>query len=504
MEKVNKPNSKINSILIANRGEIAIRISRTAKKMGIKTYVFLTHQEPNAHYLDFADEIIDISADTFTNIFMSVEKIVEFAVKYKIDAVHPGYGFLSENPFLPKECKERRIIFIGPSHEIVDYMGNKGIARRIATENKIPILPGSNGSISSLENAKQVAEEIGYPVIIKAVAGGGGKGMRISKSAKDISFMYNIAVNEAKSVFNNASVFIEKYVENPRHVEFQVLGDMHGSIVHLFDRECSIQRKHQKLLEEAPSPALNNVQRIRIGADAVKLCKSVGYYSAGTVEFLLDDEGNHYFMEMNTRVQVEHPVTEEITGIDIIEQQILIAQGNKLALNQEDISINGCAIEFRINAEDVQADFSPSTGIVDKIELKESKNIRFDSGYNSGKIMPSCFDSLVAKLIVKAATREEAIKLSLKAINEAKIKGIKTTLPFFKMVLQNNAFCSGNYTTSFLEKEISKLFYQEDDEFNAAVSLAMTAYLSELESIDTEVKKEKKISPWVLSKYLSK
>lgn len=504
MKNNNIYTSKIKSILIANRGEIAIRISKTARNMGIKTYMFLTHQEPNAWYLDFADEIIDVSADTFTNIFMNVEKIVEAAVEHKIDAIHPGYGFLSENPFLPKVCQERGIIFIGPSHTLVSKLGNKGIARKMASENNVPVLPGSSGSISSLTKAKQEATKIGYPVIIKAVAGGGGKGMRIAKSAKDISFMYNIAVNEAKSVFGNASVFIEKYVESPRHIEFQVLGDMHGNVVHLYDRECSIQRKHQKLLEEAPSSALSDKQREVIGADAVRLCKAVGYFSAGTVEFLLDGKGNHYFMEMNTRVQVEHPVTEEITGIDVIEQQIKIARGEKLALVQENISIQGCAIEFRINAEDVQADFSPSTGIIDKIELKENKNIRFDSGFVSGKVIPSCYDSLVAKLIVKAESRGEVLKLAGKAIKELHIKGIKTTLPFFKMVLQNEAFRSGSYNTSFIEKELSKNYYQEDDEFLAAVSLAMTVYLKEVHSIDTDTKSEKKISPWVLSKYLSK
>ncbi len=504
MKKEQIKKIEIKSILLANRGEIAIRISKTARKMGIKIYMFLTHQEPNAYYLDFADEIIDVSGDTFTNIFMNVEKIVDLAVENNIDAIHPGYGFLSENPFLPKECQNKNIVFIGPSDSLVQKMGNKGIARKIASENKVPVLPGSNGSISSLTKAKQVAAKIGYPIIIKAVAGGGGKGMRIVKTAKDLPLMYNIAVNEAKSVFGNASVFIEKYVENPRHIEFQVLGDMSGNVIHLYDRECSIQRKHQKLLEEAPSPALNEDKRTMIGEDAVRLCKAVGYYSAGTVEFLLDDKGNHYFMEMNTRVQVEHPVTEEITGVDIIKQQIRIAQGEELTLNQKDISVHGCAIEFRINAEDVQSEFSPSTGIIDKIEIKESKDIRFDSGFISGKVIPSCFDSLIAKLIVRAENREELIKKAYKAIKDVHIKGIKTTLPFFKMVLQNEVFRLGEYSTSFIEKELSKNYYQEDDEFLAAVSLAMNAYLKELRSIDSDNKSEKKISPWVLSKYFSK
>ncbi|MFQ3578967.1 MAG: biotin carboxylase N-terminal domain-containing protein, partial [Bacteroidales bacterium] len=295
---------KIKSILIANRSEIAIRISRTAKKMGIRTYMFRSYQEPNALYLEYADEIIDVSEDAFINIFMDVERIVAAAKEHKIDAIHPGYGFLSENPFLALECERQGVIFIGPSSQAIRDMGNKGVARKMAQDNGVPITQGSKDSIPTLEQAIEVGKSIGYPVIIKAVAGGGGKGMRVVRSEKDMALMYRMAVNEAKTVFNNSSVFIEKYVENPRHIEIQVLADKHGNHIHLFERECSIQRKHQKLLEEAPSAALSDELRKKIGADALKLSKATGYYSAGTVEFLIDSNNNHYFMEMNTRIQV--------------------------------------------------------------------------------------------------------------------------------------------------------------------------------------------------------
>ncbi len=387
----------IKSILIANRGEIAIRIAKTAKKMGIRSYVFLTHQEPNALYLSYADEVIDVSEDTFSNIFLSIEKIVDAAVEYKIDAIHPGYGFLSENPFLPKECEAKGIIFIGPSCQHIEKMGNKGVARETAKSCGIPVPEGSKGLINTHEEALDVVAKIGYPVMVKAVAGGGGKGMRVVGNEEMLPKMLRAAMNEARSVFGNGAVFIEKYIARPRHIEVQVLADKHGNVIHLFERECSIQRKHQKLMEEAPSPALTNELRNTICNYAVNLCKKTGYYNAGTVEFLLDIDNNVYFMEMNTRIQVEHPVTEAITGVDIVEQQLYIASGNKLTIKQEDLKIKGSAIEFRINAEDVQADFSPCTGIIEDIEIPELKAIRFDSGFSACKVVPTCFRFNVSK-----------------------------------------------------------------------------------------------------------
>ncbi len=491
----------IKSILIANRGEIAIRIAKTAKKMGIKTYAFLTHEEPNALYLESADEIIDVSAEKFTNIFMDVNRIVECAVENGVDAIHPGYGFLSENPYLPMECENKGVIFIGPSHVHIEQMGNKGKARELAIKCGVPVLQGSDGTISTLDEAKQVAEKVGYPVIIKAVAGGGGKGMRVVLTKDDLAKMYKAAINEAKSVFGNGAVFIEKYITKPRHVEVQVLADKHGNVVHLFDRECSIQRKHQKLMEEAPSPALSAEMRQVLGNDAVKLCQETGYYNAGTVEYLVEGDA-HYFMEMNTRVQVEHPVTEAITGIDIIEQQIRIAAGEKLALKQDEIQINGSAIEFRVNAEDVQADFSPTTGIVEELTFPEAENLRVDSGFTSGKVIPACYDSLVAKVIVTGNTREEAVAASDALLESVKVRGIKTTIPFFRKVLTTGAFVSGNYFTDFIQTELDQLHYEQPDEQLAGAILALQAYLEELNSIGDSSLGDKEMNPWKMKQVL--
>ena len=495
---------QIESLLIANRGEIAIRIARTARKMGIKTYMFLTHEEPNATYLKSADEIIDVSEETFYNIFTNITRIVESAREYKIDAIHPGYGFLSENPALARECVHNNIVFIGPSSKHIDQMGNKGVARDIAIKNNVPVLPGSTGVITSLKEAEKTASSVGYPVIIKAVAGGGGKGMRVAISQDELPRMFNAASKEAMSVFGNAAVFIEKYVENPRHIEFQILADQHGNVVHLFERECSIQRKHQKLLEEAPSPVLDEATREKMGRDAIKLCKATGYYSVGTVEFLVDEHLNHYFMEMNTRIQVEHPVTEKITGIDLIEQQIRVANGEELSMTQKDIMLKGCAIEFRINAENVQSDFSPENGILEKIKIPNRRHTRVDAGYVDGDIIPSCYDSLIAKLIVKGTDRKAALKTAAGTINASQIKGVKTTLPFFKMVLNNPSFKEGTYSTSFIEKELEQNFYQEDNEMVAAILLGMSEYLKEVQSIDQAEMSEKNVSPWLFSRFLRK
>ncbi len=490
------------TILIANRGEIAIRIAETAKKMGIRVYMFLSHQEPNAHYLNFADEIIDVSSNTFINIFMDVEKIVAYAVENKIDAIHPGYGFLSENAFLAKECKNKGVTFIGPSNKLIEQMGNKGEARKMAKQAKVPVLEGSKGIISTLNEAGEVADSIGYPVIIKAVAGGGGKGMRVVENKDELPKMFKAAMSEALNIFGNGAVFIEKYVSRPRHIEVQVIGDQKGNVIHLYERECSIQRKHQKLMEEAPSPALNPELREKICEYAIQLCKETGYYSAGTVEFLLDENANPYFMEMNTRIQVEHPITEAITGVDIVEQQIRVANNETLAFKQEDIKIKGSAIEFRINAEDVQADFAPSTGIIEELKIPSHDNLRTDSGYVSGKVVPACFDSLVAKTIVHADTRDEAIHAANKILGEIKIKGIKTTIPFFRKVLTTDSFLTGTYYTDFIQNELDQLHFQQEDEITAAACIALSAYLEELKNIDEAKTKEKNTNVWFMKHIL--
>lgn len=497
---------KINSILIANRGEIAIRIIKTAKKMGIQTYVIKTAKEPNAIYLNFADHICDFT-ERFDEIpeFLDVEKLIETAVEYKIDAIHPGYGFLAENPYFAQRCEEEKIEFIGPSADVIYKMGNKTIAKQIARKYKIPLLEGSKGNLTNAEHAIEIANIIGYPVILKAASGGGGRGMRIVENDSQMEKNFRLATNEAEKAFNDPSVFVEKYVRNPKHIEFQVLADKMGNTIHLGERECSVQRKHQKLLEESPSPALTDDLRKRMGDAAIKITQAVKYYSAGTVEFLLDADGGFYFMEMNTRIQVEHPVTEEITGVDLIEQQIRVAQGEKLNLTQDDIKINGWAIECRINAEDVQAGFSPNLGTIQKISLPKGEGIRIDTGIESGSVITPFYDSMIAKLIVHSETREKAIESMLNALGKLRIKGVKTTIPFCKAVLTNKVFVNGTFNTSFIEKDMEKTYFQEKDEEMLAAFFATYNYANEIrDEKDTWVdhEKGKNIDPWLLNKRL--
>ena len=410
---------KIKSILIANRGEIAVRVIQTAKIMGISTWVIKTSKEPYAYYLSEADNIIDFT-EQLADIpeFLDIENIIKAAKEHNIDAIHPGYGFLAESPVFASRCAEEGLVFIGPSSDAIYRMGNKTIAKQLAREHKVPLLEGSQGNIETPEEALKMAKKIGFPVILKAASGGGGRGMRIVEYEKDVQKMFKMASSEAEKAFGDPSVFIEKYVRNPRHIEFQVFGDKHGNIIHLGERECSVQRKHQKLLEESPSAALTPELRERMGKAAINIAKSVNYYSAGTVEFLLDEKSDFYFMEMNTRIQVEHPVTEMVTGLDLIEWQILVAQDEVLPLKQKDVKINGWAIEYRINAEDVQAGFSPSLGSVEKISYPRSKNIRIDSGVVQGSLITPYFDSMIAKLIVHGETREKAISYSANALKK--------------------------------------------------------------------------------------
>jgi acetyl-CoA carboxylase biotin carboxylase subunit len=497
---------KIKSLLIANRGEIAIRICRTSKELGIKTYGIKTSKEPKAFYLNFVDEIIDF-CDSLDEVpeFLDVERIVTAAKDNKVDAIHPGYGFLAESPYFAQRCEEEGILFIGPSPEAIYKMGNKTIAKRIANKYKVPLLKGSHGNLRDPNEAKDIASKIGYPVILKAAAGGGGRGMRIVEKASQIEKMFKLASTEAHKAFNDSSVFIEKYVRNPRHIEFQVVGDKHGNYIHLGERECSIQRKHQKLIEESPSPALDPDLRDQMGEAAISIAKATNYYSAGTVEFLLDASKNFYFMEMNTRIQVEHPVTELVTGIDLIELQIRIAQGEELPLKQEDVKINGWAIECRINAEDVQTGFTPYLGIIDKIQYPRSKNIRIDTGITDSSIVTPYFDSMLAKLIVTGETREKALSNSLNALNKFWIKGIKTTIPFCKAVLSHRKFRNGDFNTSFIEKEMHQLYYQGEKDEMLAAYLATFDFAAGLEtdrSTYIDFEQGKNISPWVLNKRL--
>lgn len=497
---------KIKSILIANRGEIAIRVIRTARKMDIRTFVIKTAKEPNALYLEEADVIIDFT-ENFDEIpeFLDIERIVEAAKTHQIDAVHPGYGFLAENPYFAQRCDDEGIIFIGPSPDAIHKMGNKTIAKQLAKKYKVPLLEGSTGNVSSVEEAIKIAKNIGFPVILKAAAGGGGRGMRIVEKSSQMEKMFRLATNEAAKAFNDASVFIEKYVRNPRHIEFQIMADKFGNTIHLGERECSIQRKHQKLIEESPSSALSEELRKKMGEAAVSIAQSVRYYSAGTVEFLLDANNNFYFMEMNTRIQVEHPVTELVTGLDLIELQIRIAQGEKLELNQGDVKLNGWAIECRINAEDVQSGFAPNLGTIEKISMPSGKHIRIDTGIREGSMITPHYDSMVAKLIVYGENRSKAIQNSLSALEKFRILGIKSTIPFCKAVLHNKNFQKGEFSTSFIEKDLTQLWYQEPEEELLAAYIASLDYAMDVlehsgSNIDYE--KGKNLDPWVLNKRL--
>ena len=497
----------ITKILIANRGEIAIRIMKTARLMKIKAVAIKTSVEPNAMYLSFADEIYD-NTDEVSEIpvFLDIEKLISIALSTGANAVHPGYGFLAESAYFAQKCLDNKLIYIGPSPDAIYKMGNKMIARRLALKNNIPMAMGSEGNISNEEEAVEIAEKIGYPVIIKAASGGGGRGMRIVRKSEEMERMFITASKEAEKAFNDPSVFIEKYIENPKHIEFQILGDTKGNIIHLGERECSIQRKHQKLLEEAPSGALDNNLRKKMGSMAVQIAKAVNYYSAGTVEFLLDSDRNFYFMEMNTRIQVEHPVTEIITGIDLIEQQIRVANGEALKLKQEDVKLKGWAIECRINAEDVQAGFAPDPGKIECFSMPTDNYVRVDTGIQAGSSIVSVYDSMIAKLIVKGKDRKEAIKNCKLALDKVWIKGTKTTLPLFRLIVRNQKFQEGNFTTAFIEKDLDKYYFNSEYEEMLAAWLATKLFVEENlqeNSINVDFKNSKEISPWLMNKRMT-
>jgi acetyl-CoA carboxylase biotin carboxylase subunit len=470
--------------------------------VAIKTAV-----EQNAMYLASADEIYDNSEDiSEIPVFLDIEKLIAIALITNANAVHPGYGFLAENAYFAQKCIDNKIIFIGPTPDAIYKMGNKTIARKIALAGGIPMAMGSEGNIANEEEAVVMAEKIGYPVIIKAASGGGGRGMRIVRKAEEMGKMFTIASKEAEKSFNDPSVFIEKYIENPKHIEFQILGDTHGNVIHLGERECSIQRKHQKLLEEAPSCALDDRLRTEMGNMAVQIAKAVNYHSAGTVEFLLDSEKKFYFMEMNTRIQVEHPVTEVITGIDLIEQQIRVSNGEELKFKQEDIKLKGWAIECRINAEDVQAGFAPDPGKIEKLSMPTDQCVRVDTGIQAGSAIVASYDSMIAKLIVRGKDRKDAIKNTKIALDKVWIKGTKTTLPFFRMLVRHPKFQDGTFTTAFIEKDLEKYYYNSEYEEMLAAWLATKLFIEEnlsdtISKADTD--SSVAMSPWLLNKRIN-
>ena len=442
---------EIRKILIANRGEIAIRIIWTCKEMGIKTVAVHSEADREALHVRYADEAVCIGPAQSALSYLNIPSIISAAEITNVDAIHPGYGFLAESATFAKICEDCNIKFIGPKANVIAIMGDKVEARRTMQTAGVPILPGSPDPIESPAEAKAIAREIGFPVIIKAAAGGGGRGMRIVRSEDELETNLETAQAEALAAFKNGSVYIERYIERPRHIEIQVLADEHGNCIHLGERECTIQRRHQKLLEEAPSPVITREQREKMGAVAVKACQEIGYSSAGTFEFLLDEDGSFYFMEMNTRIQVEHPVTEMVTLADIVRNQIRIASGEDLQYQQEDVQIVGHSIECRINAEDPKT-FVPSPGKITAFNIPGGPGVRVDTAVYPGYVVPPYYDSMIAKLIVHARTRELAIARMQRALDMMVVEGIKTTIPLHKKIMADERFRRGDFSTKFMEE----------------------------------------------------
>ena len=477
-------------ILIANRGEIAIRIMQTAKKMGIKTVAVYSTVDRNAPHVRFADEAILIGEAPSNASYLLGDKIISAAKKLGADAIHPGYGFLSENPNFAEACENNNISFIGPKSKAIKIMGSKLAAKEAVKAYNIPMVPGTDEAISDIPKAKKLAKEIGFPILIKASAGGGGKGMRIVEKESEFESQMNRAISEATAAFGDGSVFIEKYISSPRHIEIQIMADTHGNVVHLFERECSIQRRHQKVIEEAPSSVLTPKLRSIMGEAAIKVAKSCDYVGAGTVEFLLDEAHNFYFLEMNTRLQVEHPVTELITGTDLVALQIRVARGEKLPITQENLKINGHALELRVYAEDPLNDFLPSVGNLEVYKIPEGKNIRVDNGFEEGMDIPIYYDPMLSKLITYGETREEAIELMITAIRNYQIEGIQTTLQFGSFVCEHDAFRSGNFDTHFVKKYYSPeaLKNKQQEEAHIAARIAVKQYLEDLNVVKIPLK----------------
>jgi len=468
--------SKIKKILVANRGEIALRIMRSARELGLKSVAVFSEADRKALHVRYADEAVLIGAPPSSESYLRMDKVIEAAKKTGADAIHPGYGFLSENEDFAKMVEDAGLIFIGPSAASIALMGSKLAAKAAVAKFDVPLVPGTSEPITSVPEAKSVAKKIGYPILIKASAGGGGKGMRIVETESAFEEQMERAVSEATSAFGDGSVFIEKYISRPRHIEFQIFGDKHGNVVHLFERECSIQRRHQKVIEEAPSSVLTPEKRKLMGDAAINVAKACNYYGAGTVEFILNENLEFYFLEMNTRLQVEHPVTEEITGLDLVKLQIKIAEGEKIPFRQEEIAIRGHAIEVRVYAEDPANNFLPDIGTLHTYKRPQGHGIRVDDGFEQGMDIPFYYDPMIAKLISHGQSREEAIRKMIRAIDEYEITGLETTLGFCRFVMEHDAFRSGNFDTRFVEKYFrpESLQRHASEEELLAAALAVT------------------------------
>ncbi|MDC6351270.1 acetyl-CoA carboxylase biotin carboxylase subunit [Zeaxanthinibacter sp. PT1] len=486
-------------ILIANRGEIALRIMKTARKMGIKTVAVYSEADRLSPHVKFADEAVLLGKAPSSESYLDMQKIIKATEETGAEAIHPGYGFLSENAKFSQLVKDHGITFIGPEPHAIKVMGNKLAAKDAVRAYDIPMVPGIEEAITDVKLAQKIAEDIGFPILIKAAAGGGGKGMRIVENMKELPEQMDRAISEAKAAFGDGSVFIEKYVGSPRHIEIQVLADTHGNTLHLFERECSIQRRHQKVVEEAPSSVLTPEIRSAMGQAAINVAKACDYIGAGTVEFLLDEQQSFYFLEMNTRLQVEHPVTELVTGIDLVEQQIRIAKGEKLQFKQEDLRIDGHALELRVYAEDPLDNFMPSIGTLEVYKQPEGIGIRVDDGFEEGMEVPIHYDPMLSKLITYGKNREEAIQKMVEAIDQYKVEGVATTLPFGKFVCEHPAFTSGNFDTHFVKNFYSpeKLMDQFSEEGRIAALVGLKLLLEDRKAVRIPAKLE---SNWKLNR----
>jgi acetyl-CoA carboxylase biotin carboxylase subunit len=460
-------------ILIANRGEIALRVMRTCKQMGISTVAIYSEADRNSPHVRYADEAVCVGPAASKESYLKIDTIINVCKQLQVDGVHPGYGFLSENAHFAKACQENGIIFIGPSVEAIETMGSKLAAKQAVSKFNVPLVPGTDQPITDVQEAKRLAAEIGFPILIKASAGGGGKGMRIVNNEAEFEEQMQLAVSEATSAFGDGSVFIEKFVTSPRHIEIQVLGDTHGNIVYLFERDCSVQRRHQKVVEEAPSAVLTPALRKQMGEAAVQVAKSVNYLGAGTVEFIVNANLEFYFLEMNTRLQVEHPVTEMITGVDLVKEQINIARGEKISFSQDELKINGHAIELRVYAEDPSNNFLPDIGTLEVYKIPTGEGVRVDDGFDEGMDIPIYYDPMIAKLVAHGVNRQDAIEKLKKAISDYKIVGVKTTLPFGTFVLNHPAFTTGNFDTKFVDNYFHPEMVNEDEVQLAAVIAAL-------------------------------
>lgn len=492
---------KINKLLVANRGEIALRVMRSAREMGIKTVAIYSEADRQALHVRYADEAVCVGPPASNASYLRADVILDTCLRLGVDAVHPGYGFLSENAEFARQVEAAGITFIGPSPEAIELMGSKLAAKAAVAQYKIPMVPGTEYAITDIEEAKVLASTIGFPILIKASAGGGGKGMRVVEQVSEFEEQMHLAVSEATSAFGDGSVFIEKYISSPRHIEIQVIGDTHGNIVHLFERECSIQRRHQKVIEEAPSAVLTPELRDQMGRCAVDVAKACNYVGAGTVEFLVDENLNFYFLEMNTRLQVEHPVTEQITGLDLVKEQIKIAQGAPLSFAQEDLKIYGHALELRVYAEDPANNFLPDIGTLTTYKRPQGLGVRVDDGFEEGMEIPIYYDPMIAKLVTFGKDRAEAIDKMIRAIDEYQITGIETTLPFGRFVMEHEAFRSGNFDTKFIERyfqdpAVLKTSISPEEEEVAAVLAAIFTEQAKKVAAPTSATTSGRVSEW--------